>query len=204
LLFVGLTGGIGSGKSEALAACERLGAAVLSSDQVVHELLSTEELRDVLAARWGPRVVEDGAVDRAVVAEIVFEDPQELRWLEEVLFPRVGSRIATWRSDLEASEAAEAAEGGPEVAVVEVPLLFEAGIAEAFDATIAVVADEDDRRRRAEDRSHRGLGGRTARQLSQEDKAARADYVLRNDGSLADLERRTEEILDALRQRAAR
>jgi dephospho-CoA kinase len=204
LLFVGLTGGIGSGKSEALAACKRLGAAVLSSDQVVHELLSTQELRDVLAARWGPRVVEDGAVDRAVVAEIVFEDPQELRWLEEVLFPRVGSRIAAWRSDLEASEAAEAAEGGPEVAVVEVPLLFEAGIAEAFDATIAVVADEDDRRRRAENRSHRGLGGRTARQLSQEDKAARADYVLRNDGSLADLERRTEEILDALRQRAAR
>jgi dephospho-CoA kinase len=207
LLFVGLTGGIGSGKSEALAACKRLGAAVLSSDQVVHELLSTEELRDVLAARWGPRVVGNGAVDRAMVAEIVFEDPGELRWLEEVLFPRVGSRIAAWRSDLEAREAAEAAkaaEGGPEVAVVEVPLLFEAGIAEAFDATIAVVADEDDRRRRAEDRSHRGLGGRTARQLSQEDKAARADYVLRNDGSLADLERRTEEILDALRQRAAR
>jgi dephospho-CoA kinase len=198
LLFVGLTGGIGSGKSEALAACERLGAAVLSSDQVVHELLSTEELRDVLAARWGPRVVADGAVDRAMVAEIVFEDPEELRWLEEILFPRVGSRIAAWRNDLESSE------GGPDVAVVEVPLLFEAGIAEAFDATVAVVADEGERRRRAEDRSHRGLGGRTARQLSQEDKAERADYVLRNDGTLEDLERRTKEILDALRQKAAR
>lgn len=198
MLFVGLTGGIGSGKSEALAACERLGAAVLSSDQVVHELLSTDELRDVLAARWGSRVVADGVVDRAMVAEIVFEDPGELRWLEEVLFPRVGSRIAAWRSDL------EAVEGGPEVAVVEVPLLFEAGIADAFDATVAVVADEDERRRRAEDRSHRGLGGRTARQLSQEDKAARADYVLRNDGTLEDLERRTEELLDELRQRAAR
>ena len=203
MLFVGLTGGIGSGKSEALAACERLGAAVLSSDQVVHELLSTDELRDVLVARWGSRVVPDGAVDRAVVAEIVFEDPEELRWLEEVLFPRVGSRIAAWRSDLEAIEAGEA-EGGPEVAVVEVPLLFEAGIAEAFDATIAVVANEDERQRRAEDRSHRGLDGRTSRQLSQEDKAARADYVLMNDGTLEDLERRTEEILDALRQRATR
>ena len=204
MLFVGLTGGIGSGKSEALAACERLGAAVLSSDQVVHELLSTDELRDVLVARWGSRVVPDGAVDRAVVAEIVFEDPEELRWLEEVLFPRVGSRIAAWRSELEATEAGEAAEGGPEVADVEVPLLFEAGIAEAFDATIAVVANEDERQRRAEDRSHRGLDGRTSRQLSQEDKAAKADYVLRNDGSLEDLERRTAEILDALRQRAAR
>jgi dephospho-CoA kinase len=198
LLFVGLTGGLGSGKSEALAACERLGAAVLSSDQVVHELLSTGEVRDLLAARWGERVVADGSVDRAAVAEIVFGDPEELRWLEDVIFPRVGARTASWRQELERSE------GGPEIAVVEVPLLFEAGIADAFDATIAVVTDEDARRNRAEDRSHPGLGGRTARQLSQEEKAARADYVVQNDGSLEDLERRMAEVLDALRREARR
>ena len=194
MLFVGLTGGIGSGKSEALAACERLGAAVLSSDQVVHELLSTEELRELLATRWGERVLGDGAVDRAAVAEIVFESPEELRWLEGVLFPRVGARTAAWRQEQ------EAAERGPDIAVVEVPLLFEAGIAEAFDATIAVVSDEETRRQRAEDRSHRGVGGRTSRQLTQEEKAARADYVVRNDGSLADLEREVAGVLDALRE----
>jgi dephospho-CoA kinase len=192
LLFVGLTGGIGSGKSEALAACERLGAAVLSSDQVVHELLSTEELRDVLAARWGPRVVADGAVDRAMVAEIVFEDPEQLRWLEEILFPRVGSRIAAWRNDLESSE------GGPDVAVVEVPLLFEAGQEGIYDATIVVIADEAARQARAADRGHASLDERAARQLSQEVKAARATFVVRNDGSERDLERQLSSVLDKL------
>jgi dephospho-CoA kinase len=196
LLFLGLTGGIGSGKSEALAACERLGAAVLSSDQVVHELLSTEELRDVLVERWGERVVDGANVDRGAVAEIVFERPEELRWLESVLFPRVAGQIVVWREKL------ERAEDAPAIGVVEVPLLFEAaGIADAFDATVAVVADEEVRRRRAEGRLHRGLAGRGARQLSQDEKAARADYVVPNDGSLEELEERMQAVLGAVATR---
>jgi dephospho-CoA kinase len=193
LIFVGLTGGIGSGKSEALAACGRLGAAVLSSDEVVHELLSTEEVRDMLAARWGKEVLSDDGVIREAVAAIVFERPDELTWLEGVLFPRVGQRMAAWRAELESRP------DGPEIGVVEVPLLFEAGVDGAFDATVAVVADETVRQGRAGARDHRALGGREARQLSQEEKAARADYVVRNDGTLEELEAAMANLLDTLK-----
>ena len=93
VLFVGLTGGIGSGKSEALAAFERLGVPTLSTDAVVHDLLVAPEVRDLLHDRWGDRVLADGEVDRAAVATIVFDRPEELAWLEGTLFPRVGERM---------------------------------------------------------------------------------------------------------------
>jgi dephospho-CoA kinase len=188
LIFVGLTGGIGSGKSEALAACRRLGAATLSSDEVVHELLGTQEVRDLLAERWG-----SNALSREEIAEIVFDKPDELAWLEGVLFPRVGQRMAAWRAGLESSE------DGPDVAVVEVPLLFEAGVDGAFDATIAIVADENLREERASARGHRGVEGREARQLSQDEKAGRADFIVQNDGTLEDLEAAMGRLLQRLK-----
>src|SRR4029078_12870024 len=98
--FSGLTGGTGSRKPEALEACRRHGAAVLSSDQIVHELLGTSEVRDLLVARWGEAVLREGEIDRAAVAQIVFNKPDELRWLEQTLFPLVGAEIAGWRADL--------------------------------------------------------------------------------------------------------
>jgi dephospho-CoA kinase len=188
LIFVGLTGGIGSGKSEALAACGRLGAAVLSSDEVVHELLGTDEVRNLLAERWGR-----DALGREEIAQIVFRQPDELAWLEGVLFPRVGQRMAAWRAELESRA------DGPDIGVVEVPLLFEAGVGGVFDATIAVVADEQTRAERAGARDHRELEGREARQLSQEEKANRADYVVRNDGTLEDLEASMASLLQQLK-----
>jgi dephospho-CoA kinase len=197
LLFVGLTGGLGSGKSEALAACERLGAATLSSDSVVHELLGTEEMRDLLRERWGNGVVAGDEVDRAAVASIVFERPQELTWLEGELFPRVGLRTAAWRAELERRDPP------PDIAVVEVPLLFEAGREGFFDATIAVVADEALREKRAAARGHEGIAGREGRQLNQAEKAARADFVIHNDGSLAELEDTVGAVLDQLRARVS-
>jgi dephospho-CoA kinase len=197
LLFVGLTGGLGSGKSEALAACERLGAATLSSDAVVHDLLGTKEMHDLLRERWGDRVVAEDEVDRAAVASIVFERPQELAWLESELFPRVGLRTAAWRAELERRDPP------PEIAVVEVPLLFEAGREGFFDATIAVVTDEALREERAAARGHEGVTGREGRQLTQEEKAARADFVVRNDGSLAELEATVGAVLDQLRARVS-
>jgi dephospho-CoA kinase len=199
LLFIGLTGGIGAGKSEALAASERLGAAVLSTDAVVHELLGSDQLRGQLSEHWGERVLSStGEVDRAAVAEIVFESPEQLRWLESVLFPRVGERVVAWRAAL------EAADDPPAVAVVEVPLLFEAGIEGIFDATIAVVSEEQTRAQRAGDRGQPGLGGREARQLTQEEKAGRADHVVRNDGTLEDLEHAMQEVLQSLTRGDAR
>jgi dephospho-CoA kinase len=192
LLFIGLTGGIGSGKSEALAACRRAGAAVLSSDQIVHELLGTDEVRDLLAARWGDAVLADGKIDRDAVAQIVFNQPDELRWLEQQLFPLVGAEMAAWRVELEAQD------DPAYVAVVEVPLLFEAGVEQAFDATVAIVADEEVRASRAGGRDHLAVTERAARQLSQEEKASRADHVIRNDGSLEDLERAMAGLLERL------
>jgi dephospho-CoA kinase len=198
LLFIGLTGGIGSGKSEALAACHRAGAAVLSSDQVVHDLLGTDEVRDLLAAKWGDAVLADGKIDRAAVAQIVFNKPDELRWLESRLFPLVGAEMAGWRAELQASD------DPPRAAVVEVPLLFEAGVEGAFDTTVAIVADEQLRAGRAGSRDHLAIGERAARQLSQEEKASRADHVIRNDGSLEDLGRAVTELLDRLAPERAR
>src|ERR671931_1583128 len=99
--FVGLTGGIGAGKSEALKALERLGAATLSTDAVVHELLESDEVRELLVERFGDRVAPDGRIDRNAVAAVVFENPDEREWLEGVLWPRVGERMASWRADVE-------------------------------------------------------------------------------------------------------
>jgi dephospho-CoA kinase len=181
--FVGLTGGIAAGKSEALRALERAGAATLSSDDVVRELLTTGEVRDALVERFGDEVAPGGEVDRAAVADVVFSDPDKREWLEGLLWPRVGERIAEWRGRL------QHADPRPRAAVVEVPLLFESGMEAVFDRTIAVVAEEPVRSERAGARGHRRVDERTSRQLSQEEKAQRADIVVRNDGSLDDLER---------------
>lgn len=184
-IFVGLTGGIGAGKSEALAAFERTGAAILASDRVVHELLHTDEMRDRLVERWGPDVAPRGEIDRGRVAEIVFRDPEELAWLESELHPPVGKRIADWRASLPADA---------ELAVVEVPLLFETGMDKAFDAVVCVIAEDSIRERRLGGLGLGGLEGRTGRQLSQDEKAARATHVISNDGTLADLQARIAEL----------
>jgi dephospho-CoA kinase len=187
--FVGLTGGIGAGKSEVLAAFARLGAATLSTDQVTHELLSDPEVRDALIERWGDEIATGGEIDRGRVAEVVFADPGELAWLESQLHPRVGAHVLGWRSSLDP---------GTDVAVVEVPLLFEAAMEDAFDATVAVIAADEVRERRLRERGQPGLAGREERQLDQAEKAARADYVLRNDGTLEELERTVGELLEEL------
>jgi dephospho-CoA kinase len=177
--FIGLTGAIASGKSEALAALARLGAAALSSDAVVHDLLTSERVRDLLVGRWGSGVAPDGDVDRGTVSEIVFADPAELDWLEATLHPLVAEEIAAWRESLPDDTT---------VAVVEVPLLFETDMEGAFDATISVVAPDEARVERAGARGTPDLESRSRRQLPQEEKAARATYVVTNDGSVEDLE----------------
>ncbi len=190
--FVGLTGGMGAGKSTALAALERLGAAVLSTDAVVHDLYGGQFLRESVVARWGPEVAPGGTVDRAAVARRAFAGERDRRWLEGLLWPLVGERVAAWLVEVRAGRPA------PRAAVVEVPLLFEAGMEAIYDATIAVVAQERLRRERA---SGRGLAlepEREARQLPQEEKARRATFEVRNDGTERELEKKLSEILDKL------
>jgi dephospho-CoA kinase len=184
---------MGSGKSTALEALRRLGAATLSSDQVVHDLYASDEVRDAVAARWGDGVAPGGVIDRAAVARHAFASPEERAWLEGLLWPRVGARVVEWRAEQ------EAADPPPAAAVVETPLLFEAGMEGAYDATIAVIADEDVRRERAAARGHEAVDERAARQLTQDEKAARATYVVHNDGSVADLERNLSSVLAKLR-----
>jgi len=190
-LTIGLTGGIAAGKSEALAAFERLGAATISSDAVVHELLDSQPLLGRVTERWGENVAPGGRVDRSRIGEIVFADPDELKWLEGQIHPLVGERIGSWLGSL-------AADAG--IAVVEVPLLFEGEMASVFDTTVAVVTADEVRRARAEARGHTLVGEREARQLSQEEKAAHAEHVIENDGTLEDLERRLSALIAKLEE----
>src|SRR5919112_399369 len=143
--FVGLTGGLGAGKSEALRLLGELGAATLSTDAVVHELLSSADVQDSLAHRFGA----DVASDRAKIAERVFGDEEARGWLEGLLWPLVGERVAAWRASVPADQ-------------------------------IAVVAE------------------RAKRQLSQQEKADRADFTVRNDGSLEELKQMLSRVIAKL------
>jgi dephospho-CoA kinase len=158
----------------------------------VHDLYGDAEVRDAVVERWGPEVAPGGSVDRAAVAQAAFASDADRAWLEGLLWPRVGGRIAAWREEVEARDPR------PRAAVIEVPLLFESGMEGAFDATIAVSADEALRADRAGARGHAALDERSARQLTQEEKAARATYVVRNDGSLEELEQKLSSILEKL------
>jgi dephospho-CoA kinase len=191
--FVGLTGGIGAGKSEALAALERLGAATISADRVVHDLYEDPEVRAAVVARWGAEVAPEGRVDRSAVARFAFASDDDRHWLEGLIWPKVGERIAQWRAvESQRSPA-------PPALVVETPLLFEAGLEANYDATIAIVADETIRAERARARGHEALDERTARQLSQSEKAERATYAVENSGTLRELEQELSGVLSKLK-----
>jgi dephospho-CoA kinase len=188
-LTIGLTGGIAAGKSEALAAFARLGAATLSSDAVVHQLLDSEPLRGRLVERWGPEVAPGDVVDRAKIGQIVFADPDQLTWLEQQIHPLVGERIGAWLTGLPAET---------KVAVIEVPLLFESEMEAVFGTTVAIVTADEVRRERAAARGHALVDEREARQLTQEEKATRAEHAIANDGSVEDLERSLSALLAKL------
>ncbi len=190
--FVGLTGGIGAGKSTALEALERGGAAVLSTDRVVHELYRDDDVVSAVRERFGDAIERDGVVDRGALARVAFATASDREWLEQLLWPRVGERMASWRAGL------ERASPPPRAAVVEVPLLFESGMEGLFDATIAVVASEELRASRAGARGHEALEERSARQLTQKEKAHRATYVVVNEGTVEELDSKLSELLEML------
>ena len=179
-MAVAVTGGIGAGKSEALRAFARHGAAVISSDEIVHELLRDDpEVKRAVVERLGEEVLgQDGEIDRRKVGQIVFADPEALRWLEQLLHPRVVARYLDWREEL-----AELPDP-PAVCVTEVPLLYEVGGETRFDKVVVVTAS-------SEARVARRLGpirDRERRLLADEEKAKRADFVYVNDGTLAELD----------------
>jgi dephospho-CoA kinase len=190
--FVGLTGGLASGKSTALDALGELGAATISSDDVVHELLGTEKVRDAIVDRLGEDMVVDGSLDRGKMAERVFGSPEDREWLEGLLWPLVGERTAEWLAEVHARDEL------PPAAVVESPLLFEAEMEGRFDHTIAIVADEDVRSERAGSRGHLEVEGRTGRQLTQDEKSQRADFTVRNNGTREELKAQLSRVLASI------
>lgn len=164
---VAITGGIGAGKSEALAAFGRHGAATLSADEVVHDLIAQDEdVRDALRERFG-------TTERSEIADVVFRDGAELAWLESLLHQRVRAREDAWLAEVDAP-----------LAAVEIPLLFETGGERRFDKVVVVTAPPTVRRAR----SAAAGGSREARLIPDSEKAARADYVYENSGSLEDLD----------------
>ena len=149
-------------------------------------------MRAAAVARWGDEVAPDGRVDRRAVAHRAFATQEDRAWLEQLIWPRVRERVAEWRA-VESTR-----EPPPRALVVEVPLLFEAGQASAYDATIAVVADDAVRAERAAARGHEAVDERTARQLPQQEKAERATYVVHNSGTLEELEQELSSLLAKL------
>ncbi len=183
-LAVALTGGIAAGKSEALQAFARHGAAVISSDEVVHELYRSDaELQRMLRDRWGEQVFVDGAVDRSEIGRIVFADRAELTWLEVKLHPRVRAAVSDWLARQTA-----------DVAVAEIPLLFETGGESRFDKIVVLTAPAEVRAERRGD-----VADREGRLVPESEKVRRADFSYVNDGSLEELDAFVAGVLEELR-----
>jgi dephospho-CoA kinase len=186
---VAVTGGIAAGKSAALEAFRRHGVATISSDEIVHRIYEHDpEVREAVRARFGDGVVRaDGSVDRAAIAARVFADPDELRWLEALLHPKVGMEYARWREEQERSP------HPPAVIVTEIPLLYETGGEKRFDKVVVITAP------RAVRESRRGpTADREARLIPDEEKIRRADFVYENTGSLEELDRFVAGVVEAL------
>ena len=177
-MLLGLTGGIGAGKSTALAAFEQLGCPTLSSDAIVRGLYGRPAVRAAVAEHFGPDVLgADGEVSRPALATRVFADAEARRWLERLLHPMVAEALERWRSEHEAARPGA-------ILVHEVPLLFEADLADRYDLVVLITAPDELRRSRVPER----YDERSATQLPEEHKIPRADRVYVNDGTPAELE----------------
>jgi dephospho-CoA kinase len=187
---VAITGGIGAGKSEALYAFQKAGAATVSSDEIVHHLLRTDpEVKAAIVGELGEGVLdEEGGVDRKRVAKIVFGDRAKLDFLERLLHPRVTAEYLRWREGL-----AELP-NPPEVSVTEVPLLFETGGEKRFDKVVVITAPTKLR----EQRRRVPLDDRDERLLPDREKVKRADFHYVNTGTLEELDAWVEGVMREL------
>jgi dephospho-CoA kinase len=176
---VAITGGIGAGKSEALRAFARHGAATVSSDEIVHHLLRRPDVRDAIVHRLGNGVLgPEGGIDRGALGTVVFNDRAALASLEELLHPLVAAEYLEWREQLAALPTP------PPVCVTEVPLLYETGGESRFDKVVVITAPTQLRRAR----SDVATADREARLIDDREKVARADYSYRNVGSVEELD----------------
>ncbi len=183
-LKAGLTGNIGSGKSTAAAAFSRLGVPTFDADKVGHELLETDGgIRRKVISAFGEQVITDGKINRSRLGQIVFSDSSGRAVLEGILHPAIMRTITDRASALKDTH----------YVIIEVPLLFEAQLADNFDYIILVRAKRDVAVRRAAENlglSRQEVLKRLAAQIPQSEKEKLADFVISNDGSLAELKER--------------
>ncbi len=194
-MILGITGAIGCGKSAVLAAFASHGWHVADADRLCHMFYADPAGAVVREARlrWGEKILApDGSVDRAELAKIVFENERELAVLTGMLYPALQRQIAA----LTAQWRAEKTHGA-----LEIPLLYESGIAFDVDYTVAVWADPEVRRKRlCENRgfTETGIRLREARQLAPGEKLERADFALINNGPRAELELQISDLIEQL------
>jgi dephospho-CoA kinase len=200
MLLVGLTGGIGAGKSTVARLLADRGAVVFDADRLAREAIEPGTPGyDAVIDRFGATIVgPDGSVDREVLGDLVFGDPAARADLEAIVHPEVGRLFR---------EFTERYRDTDRVVVYDVPLLVENVMQSLFDAVVVVQAPEEDRVvRLIRDRgmAERAIRDRMGAQASDADRAAVADFVVRNDGDLVNLERQVQELWEALRIRAGR
>lgn len=175
---LGITGGIGSGKSTALAYVRELGAAVISGDDIVHKLLQEPDVGAAVGARFGDQVLDGAGIDRRSLGAIVFRDDDSLAWLEDLLHPHVKRVFDEWAREMAASPRP------PALIAAEIPLLFETGMDSAFDQILVVTAPEELRRQRVSAKlTSAEFDRRAHRQMTDAVKAERANFVFANTGS---------------------
>ena len=197
MLKIAITGGAGSGKSTVARMFQELGAKVLDADAAAKEAVAVgtpawQELRCLYGAEY---FTPDGELNRAKVAQLVFTDPEARQRLNDIVHPRVARELQARLKELAAQGAA--------LALVEVPLLYEAGLAGAYDRVIVVYVDPEDQVRRLQERDGRGaeeIEGILQAQWPLNDKAARADFVVDNRGPLRNTRRRVQEIWTELQK----
>lgn len=205
MYLVGLTGGIGSGKSTVAAGLIERGAYLVDADQVARQIVEpgSPGLAAVVA-RFGEDVLTaEGGLDRQALAQLVFADGHARTELEAITHPLIGQRIGEM---IEQHRTATTSDPDPRLVVVDHPLLIETGRAAGFPAVVVVLAAEPVRVRRLVE--HRGMDpadarARIAAQTSDEERRAAATHVIVNEGSLGELDARIDRVFDQLRAAAA-
>ena len=188
-IAVAITGGSGAGKSEALKAFARHGAATVSSDEIVHHLLQRDEVKEAIVVRMGNGILTpSGEIDRGALGTVVFNDREALTWLEELLHPLVSAEYLQWRHDLAGLPNA------PAVCATEVPLLYETGGDARFDKVVVITAPAKLRRMRSELATEE----RESRLIDDKEKVARADFSYRNIGTPEELDSFVESVMRSL------
>ncbi|HEY3285560.1 MAG TPA: dephospho-CoA kinase [Gemmatimonadaceae bacterium] len=200
MLVIGLTGNIAAGKSSVARLFARWGATLVDADELAREAVAPgRPALAAISARWGPAVLQaDGSLDRATLRRLVFASPTERSALDAIVHPEVGR--------LRAEALAAAARRGDRLVVCDIPLLFEAGLEGTVDGVVLVDAPEEVRRARLERDRQLGAADADAMMAAQwpsERKRSRADWIIDNNGTLAELETRAHDVFTALKARAS-